>query len=275
MLPRRHILDVYEIVKNEKELLSMSTVTLAIDAIKYMDKKPRKDHLVEALELNEFICFMFPLKRPRNRSLLYHVVSDLLGLLMYGIPKKSRQAIENLMYKVPKKTGHAIESLETINYSEKNMESYPVIEVWNSLKDKVYSKKHGAMSIIEGFAKKIKVEMDIIERYPFVEDIFYETKEVFAKEWAPSFTKYYDRHSKTIRNAYDKWWSIWHCKEGKETVLSGMVERLCLQAEREYGIFIDKNQMISSIQKDKDGNRLENQQFSKWYQEGVNLLLKI
>jgi hypothetical protein len=275
MLPRRHILDVYEIVKDEKELLSMCTITLAIDAIKYMEKKPKKDHLVEALELNEFICFMFPLKRPKNRSLLYHVVSDLLGLLMYGIPKKSRQAIENLMYNTPRKSRQAIENLETINYSEKNMESYPVIEVWNSLKDKVYSKKHGAISIVDGFTKKIKVEMDIIERYPFIEDIFYESREFLVKEWMPSFTRYYDKHSKTISSAYDKWWSLWFCKEDKEKVLTGMVEKLCLQAEREYEIIIDKKEIISSIQHDKEGNKRENQQFSKWYQEGVNLLLKI
>jgi len=259
MLPRRHILDVYETTKGDKELLSMATLTLAIDAIKYSQKHPKKDHLVEALELNEFICYMFPLKRPNNRSLLYHVVSDLLGLLMYGFPKKTKQSIE---------------SLETINYSEKNMEAYPVIEVWNSLKGKVYSKKHGATSIIEGFIKKIMIEMYIIEHYPFVDDIFYESKENI-KEWLPSFTGYYDKHAKTIRNTFDKWWSTWLCKEDKDKILQSMVDRLCYQAEHEFDIILDKNQVISSIQDKKEECQKENMLFSKWYQEGINLLLKI
>ncbi|MEI6153580.1 MAG: hypothetical protein WCQ90_05790 [Deltaproteobacteria bacterium] len=274
MLPRRHILDVYEIVKDRHELLSMSTITLAIDAIKYMQKKPKKDHLVEALELNEFICFMFPMKRPDNRALLYHVVSDLLGLLMYGVPKKSRQAIESLVYNASQKSTQAIESLETINYSEKSMESYPVIEVWNSLKDKVYSKKHGVTSIIDGFIKKIMIEMDVIEQYPFVEDVFYESK-AYMKEWLPTFAGYYDKRAKTVNNTYDKWWSMWLCKDDKEKILYSMVDRLCLQTEREFEIIIDKDQIISSIQRNKEENKKENQRFSKWYQEGVNLLLKI
>jgi hypothetical protein len=259
MLPRRHILDVWEFIEDEKDLLTMSTVTLAVDAIKYLEPKSRKDHLVEALELNEFICFMFPLKRPNNRSLLFHVVSDLLGLLLYGVPKKSRQGLE---------------SLESVNYSEKNMEIYPVIEVWDDLKNKVYSKKHGAASIIEGFVKKIKIEMDIIERYPFVEDVFCKSKDCIV-EWLPCFSKYYDKRAKAIKDAYDRWWSVWLCKEGKEKVLSGMVDRLSVQAEKEYGITIDKERIFASICFDKAENRHENEQFSRWYREGINLLLKI
>jgi hypothetical protein len=258
MLPRRHILDVWELVKDQTDLLAMSTITLAIDAIKYIEPKPQNDHLVEALELNEFICFMFPLKRPNNRSLLFHVVSDLLGLLLYGVPKKSRQALENL---------------ESINYSEKNMEAYPVIEVWDDLKNKVYSKKHGAESIIEGFVNKIRIEIDIIERYPFIEDVFCKSKDNMA-EWLPCFSKYYDKPAKTIRDAYDKWWSVWLCKEGKEKALSGMTERLSVQAESQYGIAIDKERIFSSICSDKAGNKRENEQFSRWYKEGINLLLK-
>ncbi len=33
-----------------------------------------------------------------------------------------------------------------------------------------------AKDVIEGFVKKIRIEMDTIERYPFVEDIFMESK---------------------------------------------------------------------------------------------------
>lgn len=259
MLPRRHILDVWEFVKNEKELLPMATITLAVDAIKYIDSKSKKDHLVEALELNEFICYMFPMKRPRNRSLLFHVISDLIGLLMYGVPKKAR---------------HSLESIETINYSEKNMRVYPVIEVWNALKDKIYTKKHGVMSIIDGFIKKIKIEMDILESYPFIEDIFFESRQAI-KDWLPSISRYYDKRGKTIYNAYEKWWDVWRCRADKDEILSGMVDRLCVQAEVDFEVHLDREVLFSSIRFDKEGNRAENNYFSKWYQEGVNLLLKI
>jgi hypothetical protein len=259
MLPRRHILDVCEFVKDEKDLLSMSTLTLAIDAIKYAGAKPRKDHLIEALELNVFICFMFPLQRPKNRSLLFHVVSDLLGLLLYGVPKKSKQALAGL---------------ETTDYSEKNMEAYPVMGVWNYLKDRVYSKKHGAASIIEGFVKKIRIEMDTIERYPFTEDIFCRSKQCLA-EWLPSFSGYYDKRAKSIVDVYDRWSSVWLCGEEKEKILSAMIDRLSLQAEKTYGIAIDKEQIFSSVCSDKEGNKCENERFSRWFREGVNLLLKI
>jgi len=259
MLPRRHILDVWELVKDKDSLHSMATISLAIDAIKYMQNEPKKDHLVEALELNEFICYMFPAKRPMNRSLLYHIVSDLLGLLMYGIPNTRKLVMENI---------------ETVNYSEKNMEIYPVIEVWNTLKAKVYKKKHGAESIVEGFIKKIRVEMDVIERYPFVEEVFFETKKSI-KEWLPSFASYYDEKRTKVRDAYDNWWSLWFCTEDKEKILAAMVERLALQAERDYETVIDKEKVFSSIISDPRTNRLENEQFSKWYKEGVNLLLKI
>ncbi|MHB8111152.1 MAG: hypothetical protein ACYDHW_14105 [Syntrophorhabdaceae bacterium] len=259
MLPRRHILDVWELIKDKEDLKSMATVTLAIDAIKYMHNEPKKDHLVEALELNEFICYMFPAQRPRNRSLLYHIVSDLLGLLMYGIPNTRRYAIDNI---------------ETVNYSEKNMELYPVIEVWNSLKAKVYKKKHGPEDIVDGFIRKIRVEMDVMERFPFVEEIFAESKDVI-KEWLPSFASYYDESRKKVRGSYDKWWATWLCNREKEEVLGAMVDRLASQAEREYETIIDKDEVFSSIISNPELNRTENEQFARWYKEGVNLLLKI
>ncbi|HPB39027.1 MAG TPA: hypothetical protein PK125_12820 [Syntrophorhabdus sp.] len=259
MLPRRHILDVWEFIKDEKDLLSMSTITLAIDAIKYLDMESKKDHLVEALELNEFICFMHPTKRPKNRSLLFHVVSDLLGLLMFGVPRKRK---------------HAIDSIEIVNYSEESMEIYPVIEVWNDLKNKVYTKKHGATSIIHGFERKIRVEMDIIERYPFVDDILFESQESI-KEWLPVLTSYYDKKSKEIKDIYKKWWSLWGCKKKAHEALSGMIERLSSQALREYNITINQDSLMKTILQEKDRNKNENEEFSRWYKEGVNLLLKI
>lgn len=259
MLPRRHILDIWEFIKDEKDLLSMSTITLAIDAIKYLDMESKKDHLVEALELNEFICFMYPAKRPKNRSLLFHVVSDLLGLLMFGVPRTRK---------------HAIDSIEIVNYSEEGMEIYPVIEVWNDLKDKVYTKKHGATSIIDGFERKIRVEMDIMERYPFVEDVLFASQENI-KEWLPALAGYYDKKSRAIKEVYKKWWSLWGCKRGKQEALSGMIERLSAQALREYNITIDQGHLMTTILQERDRNKEENEEFSKWYKEGVNLLLKI
>lgn len=259
MLPRRHILDVWEYIKDKEELLSMSTINLAIDAIKYLDVESKKDHLVEALELNEFICFMYPAKRPKNRSLLFHVVSDLLGLLMFGVPRKRK---------------HAIDSIEIINYSEEGMEVYPVIEVWNNLKDKVYTKKHGATSIIDGFERKIRVEMDVMERYPFVDDILLESQERL-NEWLPSLAGYYDKKGKAIKDVYKKWWNIWGCGKGKQEALSGMIERLAAQALREYSVAIDQGRLAEVILHEKDRNLRENEEFSRWYIEGVNLLLKI
>jgi hypothetical protein len=259
MLPRRHILDIWEFIKDEKDLLSMSTITLAIDAIKYLDMESKKDHLVEALELNEFICFMYPAKRPKNRSLLFHVVSDLLGLLMFGVPRTRK---------------HAIDSIEIVNYSEEGMEIYPVIEVWNDLKYKVYTKKHGATSIVDGFERKIRVEMDIMERYPFVEDVLSASLENI-KEWLPSLAGYYDKKSRAISDVYKKWWNLWGCRRGKHAALSGMIERLSAQALREYNIAIDQDHLMTTILQEKDRNKEENEEFSKWYKEGVNLLLKI
>ncbi|MEN6615247.1 MAG: hypothetical protein ABFD12_01700 [Syntrophorhabdus sp.] len=259
MLPRRHILDVWELIKDEEDLKSMATITLAIDAIKYMHQEPKKDHLVEALELNEFICYMFPAKRPKNRSLLYHIVSDLLGLLMYGIPNTRKYVIDNI---------------ETVNYSEKNMEIYPVIEVWNTLKAKVYIKKHGPEDIIDGFIRKIRVEMDVMDRYPFVEDIFSESRNIM-KEWLPSFASYYDENRKKVRDAYDRWWETWMCKKEKEQILRAMIDRLASQAEREYDTVIDKDEVFTSVISNPELNRTENEQFAHWYREGVNLLLRI
>ena len=259
MLPRRHILDVWEIIKDEETFIAMATITLAIDAMKYMHKQPKKDHLVEALELNEFICYMFPGQRPKNRSLLYHIVADLLGLLMYGVPKTRK---------------HVIENIETINYSEKNIEIYPVIEVWNNLKTKVYRKKHGSESVIEGFVKKIRIEMDTIERYPFVEDAFMESKKCIT-EWLPTLASYYDESKRKVKNSYEKWWELWLCKNDKDSILNAMVERLANQAETEFDTTIDKTAIFSAINSDTTINRNENELYGRWYKEGMDLLLKI
>lgn len=259
MLPRRHILDIWELTKDEDDLISMATINLAIDAAKYMNREPKKDHLVEALELNEFICYMFPAQRPKNRSLLFHIVSDLLGLLIYGVPKTRKYALNNI---------------ETINYSLRNMTVYPIIEVWNTMKSKVYKKKHGGESIIEGFIKKIQIEMDVLNRYPFVEDIFKASKDR-VKEWVPSLASYYDKNKRVVQNAYDAWWSLWLPGDKQENILAAMIDRFSNQVERDFEATIDKEKIFDSIMLDAAGNKQENEQFSRWYREGVDLLLKI
>ncbi|OPY76697.1 MAG: hypothetical protein A4E64_01433 [Syntrophorhabdus sp. PtaU1.Bin058] len=259
MLPRRHILDIWELIKDEDDLVSMATISLALDAVKHINSEPKKDHFVEALELNEFICYMFPGKRPRNRALLFHIVSDLLGLLIYGVPKTRKYTINNI---------------ETINYSLKNMTVYPIIEVWNAMKSKVYKKKHGGGSIIEGFVKKIRIEMDTINRYPFVEDIFAASKDRI-KEWIPALASYYDKSKRIVQSTYDTWWSLWLPGGDREKILTAMVDRLSKQAERDFETTIDKEKIFASIMPDAAANKRENEQFSRWFREGVDLLLKI
>jgi len=54
-----------------------------------------------------------------------------------------------------------------------------------------------------------------------------------------------------------------------------MVDRLSLQAERDFETTIDKEKVFASVMLDAEGNKQENEQFSMWYKEGVDLLLKI
>ena len=54
-----------------------------------------------------------------------------------------------------------------------------------------------------------------------------------------------------------------------------MVERLAAQAEREFDIIIEKDDIFSAIKSDDKTNKHENEHFSKWYKEGMKLLLKI
>ena len=151
-----------------------SAGTLVIDAIKYLNADPERDHLVEALELNEFICYMYPSMRPHNKSLLFHVVSDLLGLLLYGMPKKRLSVIE---------------SLEVIDYSGRNT-FYPVLRVWERLKTRIGAKNTLKEDIVEGFINKIRVEMYVVDRYPFVDDIFFSSRKQIEK-WLPSLSGFY------------------------------------------------------------------------------------
>lgn len=237
----------------------MVTLTLAIDAIKYVDGRPKRDHLLEALELSEFLCYMYPSMKPMNRAILFHVISDLLGLLMYGVPKKSKKAIE---------------ALQTINYSEKEMDIAPVKEVLDFFKENVYEKKHGSMKIIEGFIKKLRIEVDILERYSHLEKIFYNTKEALNK-CLPILSRFYEVPAHSIRDIYDRWLSVWCYNEEKEKVIYSMVERLFGQAEKEYKIHINRTELFHSLISEKGKNRQENELFSKWYSEGVKLFLKI
>lgn len=262
MLPRRHILDIWDAQAGKEDKLLMSTGTLVIDAIKYINNDPKRDHLVEALELNEFICYMEPSIRPNNLALLFHVTSDLLGLLLYGIPKKRRNSIE---------------ALEVVDYSSKNI-SYPVIEVWNFFKDRIGHKRGRQPDVIEGFIRKIRIEWDIVERFPFVEDVFRSSKEGL-KDWLHPLSRFYEKKGRDITALYDKWTSLWIKDDGgdgaKERLIESMAQRLVLQASQDYGIKLDAQALISGIRDNREANQEENERFSRLFKEGVKLLLSI
>ncbi len=258
MLPRRHILDVWESTHDKDQLLAASAGTLVIDAIKQLNTDPERDHLIEALELNEFICFMHPAMRPRNKSLLFHVVSDLLGLLLYGMPEKRLANIE---------------SLEVIDYSSKNA-FYPVLQVWQHLKTRIGPKNAQKETIVEGFINKIRVEMYIVDHAPFVEDVFSASRKQ-VEEWLPCLSGFYEKTASEIAETYDRWWGLWRCGEGREKILEGMVDRLFAQAKRDFSIDINKEKVIASILRDGETNKQEGDRFSRWYRKSVDLLFSI
>lgn len=258
MLPRRHILDIWEAAEGKQDKLLMSTGTLVIDAVKYINDDPKRDHLVEALELNEFICYMEPSIRPNNLSLLFHVTSDLLGLLLYGIPKKRQNTIE---------------ALEVVDYSSKNV-SYPVIEVWRFFRNRIGAKRGKQPDVIDGFIRKIRIEMDIVERFPFIDDVFRSSKNSL-KAWLDPLSRFYEKKGPDIADLYDKWSSLWLKNGAKERLVESMVQRLVTQAEQDYGIRLEPQSLISSILDDTETNREENERFSRLYKEGVDLLMSI
>lgn len=258
MLPRRHILDVWEFTREPEQLLPMAAGTLAIDAIKYLNTDTKRDHLVEVLELNDFICYMYPSIRPFNRSLLFHVISDLLGLLLYGIPKKRKNSIERL---------------EIIDYTSRNV-SYPVLQVWKLLKGRIGARRFSPERILEGFVNKIRIEVDILRHYPFIEEVFVDSRSLL-ETWLPSLADFYRLDSREISKTYAKWYEGWICHGEEERMVDEMVRRLSNQADRDFGITIDANYIKTSILSDEETNRKHNQAFSMWYKEGVNLLFAI
>jgi hypothetical protein len=258
VLPRRHVLDVWEFTKKKSDLLLMSTGTLAIDAIKYIGGDPKKDHLVDALDFNEFIVYMHPAMRPHNRALLFHVISDLLGLLLYGVPRKRKTSIE---------------SLEIIDYSTANV-SYPVISVWNHLKEKVKTKKPTAGTIVDGFIDKIRIETHILRRYPFVDEILDGSRQVLDR-WLPALSEFYEIEPGDIRATYDEWCGHWLSNSDQQAVVNGMVEMLAVQAQRDLGVVIDKEKVKASVLGEQQANAEQNDVFSRWYREGVDLLFEI
>ncbi len=258
MLPRRHVLDVWEFTKKKSDLLLMSTGTLAIDAIKHISDDPKKDHLVDALDFNEFICYMHPSMRPHNRALLFHVISDLLGLLLYGVPKKRKTSIE---------------SLEIIDYSTANV-SYPVISVWNHLKEKVTPKRPTGETIVDGFIDKIRIEVHILRQYPFVDEILDASRAVLHR-WVPALSEFYAIAPGDIRDTYDQWCGHWLSNSDRLRVVDGMIEMLAVQAERDFGIVIDKQKVKTAVLDEQEANARQNDLFGRWYREGVDLLFEI
>lgn len=258
MLPRRHILDIWEAAEDRQDKVLMSTGTLVVDALKYINKDPERDHLVEALELNEFICYMNPSIRPNNLALLFHVISDLLGLLLFGIPKKRQNTID---------------ALQVVDYSSKNV-SYPVVEVWKFFRNRVGARRGKKQDVIDGFIRKIRVEMDIVERFPFVDDLFRSSRHGL-KAWLDPLSRFYEKKGTDITDIYSKWSSLWLSDEAKEGLAESMVLRLVAQAEQDYGVTLKPQTLISSVLEDNAANREENERFSQLYKEGIGLLLSI
>jgi hypothetical protein len=236
----------------------MCAVTLAVDAIKNLKPDSKRDHLTETVELNEFVCNMHPSFRPKNRSLLFHVVSDLLGLLMYGIPRKRR---------------HSIENLETIDYSSRSV-AYPVARVWSYLKERIKSARSTDEIIVKGFISKIRIEADIICRYPLVEEAFRASRSC-VREWIPPLSDFYDISGEQVVQTFTDWSDAWLDSGGAESVVDGMIDRLSAQLLTDFSVAIDKNVIKKSILGDPEGNRNHNENFSNWYKEGVVMLFKI
>jgi hypothetical protein len=258
VLPRRHILDVLEATTERREILSMCAVTLAVDAIKHLRPDSKGDHLVETLDLNEFICNMHPSFRPRNRSLLFHVISDLLGLLLYGIPKKRRRSIE---------------SLEIIDYSSKAV-SYPVATVWRHLKSRIKGGKLNDEAIVDGFVNKIRIEIDILRRYPSVEEAFVASRDSLL-EWVPPLADFYGVSGDEVVKTFDDWSKEWLTSGGVDRVIDGMMDRLSAQSVRDFGVAIDAQGVKMSVLQDPERNRRQNETFSEWYKQGVRMLFRI
>jgi hypothetical protein len=258
LLPRRHILDIWEAAESKHDKFLMSTGTLVVDAIKYMNADPKRDHLVEALELNEFICYMQPSIRPNNLALLFHVTSDLLGLLLYGVPKKRENTIE---------------ALQVVDYSSKNI-SYPVIELWRFLKTRIGSKRGKQPDVIDGFIRKIRIEVDIVDRFPFVDEVFRSSKNCL-KVWIDPLSRFYEKKGRDITDLYEKWSAVWMMNGTKSKLVESMVQRLVSQAEQDYQIKLDGRSLIFSILKNPELNREENEKFSRLYKEGISFLLSI
>lgn len=259
MLPRRHILDVLELTSDRDEALSMCALTLAVDVIKGLRPDSKRDHLTETLELNEFICNMHPSFRPRNRSLLFHVVSDLLGLLLYGVPKKRR---------------HSIENLETIDYSSRSV-SYPVARVWTYLKGKIKTSKPVTdRTIVEGFISKIRIEADILLRYPLVEEAFRASRRSL-RDWVSPLSDFYGISGTGMAEAFNDWAQAWLGSGETGLVVDEMVDRLSSQSISDFPILIDKPAVKASILGDPETNRRHNEVFSAWYKEGIEMLFRI
>jgi hypothetical protein len=249
---------VLESVNEHSDVLSMCAVTLAVDAIKHLRADSKKDHLVEALELNEFICNMYPSFRPKNRSLLFHVISDLLGLLLYGIPKKRRRSIENL---------------ETIDYSSRAV-SYPVLAVWNHLKGRIKSRRPTDEAIINGFIDKIRIEVDILMRYPVVDQVFLSSRSAL-RDWVPLLSDFYNLSGDQIVKTFDDWTGGWLGSADVDLITDGMIDRLSSQSISDFGVSIDVHKIKASLLQDSDTNRRHNETFSNWYGQGVEILFRV
>ena len=163
--------------------------------------------------------------------------------------------------------------METIDYSNRNV-SYPIVAVWNHLKNRVKSRKATDEMIVEGFVSKIGIEVYILRQYPFIEDVFRASCGLLDY-WIPCLSSFYGVGGDEIANAYDKWSKGWLSGGDVDKAIDGMIEKLSYQAERDFAIKIDENRVRSSLLNDQETSRRQNEAFSRWYVEGVNMLFEI
>jgi hypothetical protein len=116
--------------------------------------------------------------------------------------------------------------------------------------------------------------MDIVDRFPFVDEVFRSSKNGLTI-WLDPLSRFYEQKGRDIEDLYEKWSSLWLNNGAKEGLVESMVQRLVTQAEQDYNIRLDPQKLVSSILDDPEANREENERFSRLYKEGIELLLSI
>jgi hypothetical protein len=128
--------------------------------------------------------------------------------------------------------------------------------------------------IVDGFVNKIRIEIDILRRFPSVEDIFAASRDSLS-EWISPLSDFYRTSSDEIAKTFDEWSKVWLTAGDIDRAIDGMIDRLSCQSLRDFGVSIDKERLRASILEDEGQNKKHNDTFSGWYREGVEMLFRI